>query len=147
MGVAGRSGNGGCVDSAPQITIRAASWSDEVAAMLARGIHDNLVTIDSVRNVRGAELFEILAGAQMVGAVVLQRNVCERGAELVVVCSGSTMPGYGTLTRVIMPWLEGVARNMKVCRVRVNVCRPGMGRLLEGMGYASPWKTYLKELD
>jgi hypothetical protein len=105
-----------------------------------------LVTIDSVRNLRGAEFFEILAGAKMVGAFVLQRNVCDLGEEVVVACSGSTMPGYGTLTRVIMPWLEAMVRNMRVRRVRVNVCRPGMGRLLEGMGYASPWKTYVKEL-
>lgn len=132
------------------LTIRAAEWSPELSVLLARGVHDSLVTVESVRALvksgRG-HLFAVLDDAGgLVGAFVLQSNYCECGSELVMACASADLPGYGTFTRSIMPWVEQRAREFGFDRVRVGVGRRGMRRLLKGLDYSSLSETFIKVL-
>jgi hypothetical protein len=124
------------------LRISPASWSDEAAQLLAQSEHDPLIGVGTLQQliaVGRAELFEVIDGGALAAAYVLQGNQCEKGSEVVIVAAGARR-GYG-LTRVVIPYIESQAAPFD--RVRVSASRPGMGRLLERMGYARMAVTYV----
>jgi hypothetical protein len=126
------------------LSVLPAAWSDEAAELLARSAHDPLVGIGTLQNLIAAgraSLFEVSDDGALVGAYVLQANQCEHGAELVLVAAAARLPGY-SLTRAVVPYIE--AQGAAFDRVRISASRPGMGRLLERMGFTQQAVTYVK---
>lgn len=128
------------------LTVRPGSWSEDAEVLLARSAHDPLVGVATLRGMveagRGV-LFEVLDGAELVSAYVLQANHCEHGKEIVVVAAGANLRGY-SLTRHMVPYIE--QQSMGYDRLRIAASRPGMCRQLEKMNFSRQSTTYVKNL-
>jgi len=130
------------------LEVSQAAWSLNVEQILERGVHDDLVSVVDLRRMVAngfGQVFEVKQGGKLIGAFVLQQNRCTKGNELVMLCASADLPGFGTFTRTIMPWVEQQARLHGFDRVRVDVGRRGMGRLLGGMDYTLLSETYIKD--
>lgn len=149
MGVDCGSGGGGCVDG-QTLTIHAPQWSAALGELLARGVHDPLVSVRSVRLMVEEGCGELLEvrneSGETVGAFVMQQNNCEHGSELVIACAAATLPGYGAFSRSLLPWVELQAEERGLERVRVGAGRLGMGRVLQKLGYLKMTETFIKEV-
>lgn len=97
---------------------------------------------DQVR--RGANVVEVWAGGEMVGAFILRLDSTVDGVDGVIVAAGGNLPG-ADLTALLLPYIERMFIGVR--RVRIHTMRPGMARKLEGAGYKLAELVFVKDIQ
>lgn len=124
-------------------------WAGDVIPLLSASAHDELVTVETVRQLvesKQAVLYRGLDGESTVWAIVVRINRCELGDEAVIVAAGAALPGY-SMTRSMVPILERIYSDAGCKRLRINASRRGMEHELDRLGFARMAAIFIKELD
>lgn len=127
-----------------RLTIAPEGWGDEAAALLETAARDELVGVETIRLLvsNGAQLFVSRLDGKAVFAHVVWVNSCERGLEAVVAASAGVAMSGRLLSKIMIADIE--RRFAHCARIRITASRPGMERILEGLGYERQAVTYIK---
>lgn len=116
------------------LRIHEAPWSDEVADLL------QLACVHATRNElfeqhkRGAQVFVVRWGGDVIGAYMLRIDTTARGHEGVIVGAAGKLAGVELIT-LVLPVIESQFRKVGCVSVRVHTSRSGIVRQLGNRGY------------
>lgn len=133
-----------------QLSIVVGEWSASVAGMLAPICADD--ESGGVENIRrqveggAAQVFKVIAGAELVGYYVLRVDTVAAGKELVVIAGAGGLPGV-PLLQVMLPAIEAQAVESGCRWVRIHTSRRGMYKQLPRLGYQPAEVVYRKEVQ
>lgn len=113
----------------PPLRLRRRSWSPEVAAGLARALGDDLGAIAEQTRRDLCAVWE----APGRGLVVVRRE----GPELVIVAAEG---------RDLVPVVAHIMASTTAATVRIHSARPGMNRLIKGLGFRPVETVYRADI-
>lgn len=133
-----------------RVTVHRAGWSEDVARVFAPVLTDRLYTVeDHAAEIRAGDvaLREVRRAAtgERLGWFSCRIREAARGTEFVVMVAAGYAP-EGGLVELLTPFFEQVAREIGAARVVMHTARPGLERVLSGLGYSRAEIVMVKEV-
>lgn len=129
---------------AQALTFDPATWGIESEPWLSQATGpDSIADIREQVTSGAARLFNIRAGAEIVGAFVLRVDTTARGPQGVIVAAAAKVQGVD----MIASCLPAIESMFKGCTsIRYHTTRAALARRLAGMGYRAAEIVSIKEL-
>lgn len=127
-----------------ELTLQGGQWGADVEPWLAKALASATLADLHRQWERGAKLFRILHGQQLVGAFLLRVDSTSKGAQGVIVAAAAELAGVDMIASC-MPSIE--AKFQGVGSIRYHTQKPALARKMASIGYRAQEVICVKELS
>lgn len=131
------------------VSVRQKNW-DDLAERLVKKLNP-VVGVDVIRdsvNSKRVALYEVKADGFVLGIFLARVDILENGErQLVIMHAIAEYNVKQSLTSVLNPFFDEIARGHKIKSIRIHSERPGMDKVLKKNGYKFSESVFIKNLE
>jgi hypothetical protein len=126
-----------------ELTITSGAWGDDAAHWLAKALASATLAELQKQWERGASLFRIHCGSELVGAFLLRVDQTGQGPQGVIVAAAAELAGVDMIASC-MPAIEAMFQGVR--SIRYHTQQPALARKMARIGYRAQELICVKEI-